>query len=693
MPGRPDFWNIGYPLLGTIVYLAFPIALGAIAYSLRRRVQMWRTGATMPDLGPTGPRLAAFAKLAAFDLFAHRKFVRHELYPGLMHLAVFWGFLILFIATTLLAVEFNLDEYANWSLPTTGWRVQTSFVWDLGGLLATIGVSMAAYRRLVARPGRQNTFLDYGYMLGLLALLIFTGFTVEGLRLAATELNPASSLYDPSQAGWSPIGWVFAKVLSGLGIRPAAMETVHTDMWWSHAAIMTAGFVYVAVGWSKLMHIVVSPLNAYFRPARARGALRPMGDFEALTTFGAKDLSDLPWNQLLGFDACTNCGRCEDQCPAWASGKPLSPRRLVQDMKGYMVERAPQLLAARAHGDQAPAPGRSMVSDAAGEEVLWSCTSCAACVEACPVSINHIDTIVDMRRYLALEEARVPDTAQAALQNLEQRGHPWRGTALTRTDWLEGLDVPTLAEKPDAEVLFWVGCSGALVQRGVEVTRAMASVLKKAGVDFAVLGAEETCTGDPARRLGNEYLFQVLAGQNIDSFRRYGVRRVVATCPHCFNTLRNEYPQLGAELEVEHYTEFVARLIEEGKLQLSEAAPESTHAPVSYHDSCYLGRHNGVYDSPRRIAQAVPGLDMREMSRRRERAFCCGAGGGRMWMEESGRRVNHMRTEQFFETGAETVAVSCPFCLQMFDEGISALGMGGKRRARDLIEIVDEATE
>ncbi len=654
---------------------------------------MWRTGAAISDLDPWPRRLLSFLQLASFDIVAHRKFVHREMYAGIMHFSLFWGFSILFVATTLLAVEFNLKEYANWDSPTTGWRVQTSLLWDVGGgLLATLGIAMALVRRYVLRPNRLNTFIDDGYLLGLLGLLVFTGFLVEGLRIASTELNPDSTLYDPSAAKWSPIGWIFAKTLIEIGIRAPLIQTVHAITWWSHAAIVTAGFIYVSLGWSKLMHIVVSPLNSLLKSSRPRGALRPMGDFESLSSFGAKDLPDLQRNQLIGFDACTNCGRCEEQCPAWASGKPLSPRKLIQDMKNYMVERAPELIAAKISGKPSPAPSRSMVRDAAGEDVLWSCLTCAACVEACPVSINHIDTIVDMRRYLALEEAQVPNSAQTALLNLEQRGHPWQGTTLTRTDWLTGLNVPTLAENPSAEVLFWVGCTGSLVQRGVNVTRAMASVLKKAGVNFAVLGGEETCTGDPARRMGNEYLFQLLAKQNIASFQRYGVRKVVATCPHCFNTLKNEYPQLGLQLEVEHYTVFVNRLIKEGKLTPSEASPDKKTQQISYHDSCYLGRHNDVYDPPREMAEAVPGVEIIEMSRNRERSFCCGAGGGRMWMEEAGKRVNHMRSQQFLETGSDTVAVSCPFCLQMFEDGITANGQEEPRQVKDLIEIIDDAT-
>ncbi|MCH7907444.1 MAG: (Fe-S)-binding protein [Chloroflexi bacterium] len=690
LPGREDFWNIGYPLPAILVYLAAPIILAAVVYGIRRRSLMWRLGKPVEDFGPMGPRIREFIGLGVVDLLAHRKFVKHELYPGIMHFALFWGFLILLLATTVAAIEFNAEEYLNREFPTVEYRVAAGFAWDIfGGALAAIGLVMAALRRYVVRPNRLHSYSDNWVVLGYLALLLFTGFLIEGARIGATELNPASRFFDEGVAGWSPIGWTFAKALDGLGFSVSGMKDLQQVMWWTHAGIFTAGFVYIAVGYKHLSHIVVSPANIFLRPKKPRGALRPMGDFETLETFGAKDITDFTWWQNLNFDACTNCGRCEEQCPAWASGKPLSPRAVMQDMKAFMEERAPVLLATPA-GETPPPPERSMVGEVIGEDVLWACTSCAACVEACPVFINHIDTIVDMRRYLVLEESRLPQTAQDALENLEQRGHPWRGTTLTRTSWMEGQDVPTIEENPDADVLLWVGCTGALVERNVQVTRAAASILRKAGVNFAVLGNSETCTGDPARRMGNEYLFQVLARQNIETLKAVNPKTILTTCPHCFNTMKNEYPEFGGVFNVQHYSEFMAKLIDDGKLR---ALATVTAEKTTYHDSCFLGRHNGIYDAPRRIAAAIPGLEMVEMKRCRDRAFCCGAGGGRMWMEEEGTRINHMRTDQFLETDAESITLSCPFCLQMMEEGISAKGVGDTKSAKDLLEIMDATME
>ena len=489
--GRTDFWNIGYPLLGAIVYLIAPISVAFIAYALYRRVQFWRVGSEYDELGSHGTRIREFLRSGAFGFGGHGKFhPRRERYASLMHFAIFWGFAVLLLATTVAAIEFNFEEYLGITFPTAYFRLQAGFVWDVfGGVLAAIGVGMAYWRRYVVRPERLNSFADDSLILGYLVLLLVTGFALEGLRIGATELNPGSDLYAPSDALWSPVGWLIGRLFIGVGLSTDAMLWLHKGLWWLHAGIFAIGLAYAAISFSKLSHIVVSSLNMYLRPLRPRGALKPMGDFETLESFGASDIKDLTWQQLLSYDACTNCGRCQDNCPAWASGKPLSPRKVIQDMRGYMEQRAPEVIGASVAGESAPAASSSMVSDAVGEDVLWSCTTCGACVEACPVGISHIDSIVDMRRYLMLEEASAPDTALTALQSMEQRGHPWSGTTLTRESWLEGLEgVPTIDENPDPEVLFWVGCTGALVERGVRVTQSMASVLGKAGVDFAVFG-------------------------------------------------------------------------------------------------------------------------------------------------------------------------------------------------------------
>ena len=679
LAGRVDFWNIGYPL-GAVVYTTGLISLLAVAWALYRRSTYWRLGKANPDMGPWGARISAGLRTLLIDSFAHRRFVRRERYPGLMHFLIFWGLGILFLATTIDAIEFNAEKWLHWTLPSRHINLQLELVWDIGGLMLISGVALAAYRRYVIRPQRLNTMLENGVLLALLLSMAISGFVLQSLRMAATEMEP-----------WSFASWVVAQAIVGAGFTTYGMEVTHFVLWWAHAALMSATFVYAAVRFGPLMHIFVAPLNLAMRSpvTRPKGALRPMGDLDTLETFGAKDLPQLTWKQLLDYDSCTNCGRCQDQCPAFASGKPLSPRLVVQQAKAYMVERAPVLLSL-GDGEVAPEPERSLIHDFVTPDALWSCTTCRACMEACPAFIEHIDTIVDMRRFLTMEEAEVPETAMGAMTSMEQRGHPWRGTQATRTDWMEGTGAVTMAEDAEHDVLLWVGCTSALNGRNQNAARAMASVLKLAGVRYRVLGSEEQCTGEPARRMGNEYLFQMLAEQNIETLNGYSVKKVLTLCPHCFNTMKNEYPQLGGNFEVQHYTEFVAELVRDGRLKPVRAINQT----MAYHDSCYIGRHNDIYDAPREIADAIPGLQLVEMEgHSHERGFCCGAGGGRMWMEEEGTRVNHIRTDHFLETEARTVGVSCPFCLQMMEEGISAKGVADQKDAKDLVELLAESLE
>ena len=682
MPGREDFWNIGYPVWGALVYTLLIVTPAAIAWAVWQRARIWRLGKEYLDLGSWDERFKQSLKLAGMDIFGHRRFLKSELYPGIMHFLIFWGFVFLFIATSISMLEFWFHKIIPFEFPTTRFRVQEDFVWDVfGGMFAFVGVSMAIVRRYFMKPSRLNTFVEDHVFLAFLMGLVITGFIVEGLRIEATR--EAGLLEGPVWA--APGGYLFSLMFSGVSVY--AMGVTHAIVYWVHVAGTAGVFAYMAVNFTKISHILFAPLNAFLRPNRGHGTLRPMGDLMELERFGASDLTDFTWKQIIDFDACTNCGRCQDQCPAHASGKILSPRKVIQDLRHFATDRSPVILAAQKNGEEVPPPEQDVFAYV-DPEAVWSCTTCMACIQACPVFIDHLDSIVDMRRNLVLEQANIPDTAMEALMNMEQRGHPWRGTQYTRTDWYDGLEVRTLAEHPEAEVLFWVGCTAAMDERSQSVARSMASVLKRAGVDFAVLGAEEGCTGDPARRMGNEYLYQIMAEQNIETLNGYNVKKIVTICPHCFNTMKNEYPQFGGEYEVQHYTEFVSGLIEQEKIK-PVARVETT---VAYHDSCYLGRHNSIYDEPRAIANAIPGLELVEMSpRHRERGFCCGAGGGRMWMTEDSPRVNHIRTDHFLNTGADTVGVSCPFCLQMMTEGISSKGVEETKQARDLLEILDES--
>ena len=597
---------------------------------------------------------------------------------GLAHFFIFWGFLS-FLASYVAFVygDSAWRPFSTTILTETGVRIFASYI-DILAAAFLIVLAWAVWRRWVAKPHRLSfdltRSLDAVAIICLTALLMVLTLLTEAFYVASGGGGPEASV---------PLGSAIGEILERAGLSEGVANGLHGVFWWAHLGVILGFGIYIPL--SKHMHLVAAPLSFFFRTLEPMGALPTPKDLETAETFGAARAQDFTWKELLDGYACAVCGRCTDSCPAHISGKILSPMHIVENLKEHLVESAPDIAKGNDEQDSRPLIGRWIP-----EEALWDCLTCGACEQECPVGVEHIDTIVDMRRNLVMEQGRMPETAKNALLSMEQRGHPWRGTSYSRTDWAEGLEVRTLAEHPEAEVLFWVGCTGALEQRSQGVARAMASVLKRAGVDFAILGAEEVCTGDPARRMGNEYLYQTLAQQNIETLRRYNVKKVVTICPHCFNTIKNEYPHLGGDFEVLHYSELVSELIKQGKIK-----PAVTiEATVAYHDSCYLGRHNGVYEPPREIARAIPGVKLVEMERSRERGFCCGAGGGHMWMEESrGTRVNHVRTDQFLETDADTVGVSCPFCLQMFTEGIGSKGLQANKQAKDLIELLDESLE
>jgi Fe-S oxidoreductase/nitrate reductase gamma subunit len=671
-PTRAIYGNI---VGGEVVYLCMLVSFGLLGWALYRNLRLWRQGRPENRFNELGRRLKA---MLIQGLGQHKTL--RESTPGVLHFLMYSGFIVLFIGTLMIAVQEDLGIH----FLQGPFYLFYSLTLDVFGLLCLVGVGGLTYRRYVVQPtGLDNRREDLIILLWFIVVL-GSGFLVEAARIGGTELRQ-----HPAWAVWSPVGAIVALVFWGLGVTEGRFLFWHRFWWWTHMLI-TFGFL-TYIGYSKLNHLIFSPLNILFHKFRANGELAPIanldkaleGDEAAMASvrFGAAKLADFTWKQLLDLDACTRCGRCQDNCPAWLSGKPLSPKFVILDLQRHMHATAKAVLA----GEEDPYHGVAMIGDIITEDVLWSCTTCRACEENCPVSIEHVDTIVDMRRNLVLEQGRMPDTAEAALRSLEQRGHPWRGTQETRTGWTTGLNVPTLADNPEAEYLFWVGCTGALVDRNIQVTKALARILLVAGVSFAILGDEETCTGDPARRLGNEYLYQMLAQQNIETLKNYRVRKIVTHCPHCFNTLKNEYPQFGGQFEVLHHSQLIAQLLQEGRLTSAQALTEK----VTFHDACYLGRHNDIFAAPRQVLQAIPGLQMQEMRWNQRKGLCCGAGGGHAFMEVNiGRRVNHIRTEQAIETGAAVVATGCPFCMQMFEDGIKAKGVEETMRVRDLAELI-----
>jgi Fe-S oxidoreductase len=651
---REVFWNIDH---AWVMYALLVPTVAVAGYGLYRRVRVWRRGASEPRFDRPLERLGLLVRYAVLQLRTWRR-----AYPGSFHAMIFWGFVVLFIATVVVLIDYDFG------IPIMRGPFylyfQSLFV-DICGLLAIVGIAMAAARRWIARPKQLVYTAEASAILVVIFVILVTGFLVEGWRIAATD--------DPWGA-WSPFGNVVAAASRGV-MSVDAMRTAHRFTWWTHLVVVF-GFLAWAP-FTKMAHVVTSTLNVYTARLAPIGATLRRVDFEKDEPLGIHTLAGFTWKDLLDFDACTECGRCTAACPANRVGKALSPRDIILDLQGRMHEESADFAASFLNA-----------TPALSVEAMWQCTTCGACVEACPVSIEQMPKIVDARRYLVMEDAEFPETMQQALTSLETRGHPFRGTAFSRVDWMQGLNIATIDEARDAEVLLWVGCGGALVERNQKVVRALAQLLERAGVKFAVLGREEKCTGDPARRIGNEFLFETLVQENVATLDRYGVKKIVTSCPHCFNTLVNEYPQWGGRYEVYHHSQFLARLVDEGRL----AAPAAGGGKVTFHDPCYLGRHNGEYDAPRQLVQLATAAEPVEMAQNRSNGFCCGGGGGMSFVDEPpNQRVNQERARQALATGADVVAVGCPFCMTMMEDGINAVKGERDVNVLDVAELMWQA--
>lgn len=640
-----------------ILYLAFAVSLLLFMRSAIAKLRLVRSGQPEGRSDRVGARIAG---LVSYVLFQKR--LPKYRGAGVMHMLIFWGFLVFALGYAFIVLTGGeLQERLGGVVSDVYATFQEVF-----GALVILSVAVAAFRRHVLKIERLEITRDADIVLLLIFLIMTSHFATQALahRLVGEGY------------GWKPLS---AALSGGFANLPStAAAGLHAVFWWAHLFLIFGFLAYLPA--SKHLHILLGPPNVYYRSLRPTGELSLI-DIENAERFGVEKIEDYTWKSLFDLLACAECGRCQDHCPAYASEKPLSPKRLIIDLKHELLERSN----AGSGGDDAAKP---LAGTTIEEEVIWACTTCRACQEQCPILIEHIDKLIELRRYLTLMEGRFPNEAKLAFKNMETNYNPWQIGWAERAGWAEGLDLRRLEDGEETDVLLWVGCAGAFDDRNKKVARDLVGLLRKAGLDVSFLGTEERCCGDPARRLGNEYLYQMLAQENVETLKKKSFHRIVTTCPHCFNVIRSEYPQLGGHFQVRHATEILGDLLREGKLEPVGAVP----AAVSFHDSCYLGRYSQIYDAPRRLLRSVPGVSLREMRRNRSSSFCCGAGGGRMWLEENiGARINHLRIEQAAEVEPDVVASACPYCLTMFEDGIKEKGLTERLRALDVIEILAES--
>ncbi|MCH8065508.1 MAG: 4Fe-4S dicluster domain-containing protein [Chloroflexi bacterium] len=662
--------NIGF-YLTLIAFISLFLFLAGL------RVLVIAGGKREDRLGTARDIVERIVTLPSYVLATMRLNRSEYWYAGLLHTMILWGFLVLQVRT----LNFLLDGFHEAaSLESIFGILYTGFrpVMELFNILVIFAVGLAAFQRIFIRPARLSLNWDAWFILFLTWFLMVTDVFTNSFAIVLDRGD---------RDAFSFMAFGLANLWDAMGISKGVAEGLHGSWWYLHLFDFLTFLAYLPI--SKHSHILTAPFNVFFRRLTPTGVLQPIENIEEQEVFGVGKIQDFSWKQNLDFYTCTECGRCEINCPAFNTGKDLSPKKIMVEMRAVAESQMRQSIGVG--GGEEPLK----LIDAVGFDAIWDCVSCGACQYQCPVYIEHVPALMDMRRFLVMDEANMPETAASTLKQLEQRGHPWPGAAFTRTSWMEEMEFEIPKFDGSQEYLFWVGCTGAMVERNVKVTQALARLLREAGVSFGCLGEEETCSGDPARRLGNEYLYQIQAGQNIETWKQKGVQKVVTTCPHCFNTMKNEYPQFDGHFEVRHHTEVLAELIADGKLQVTHELAEK----VTYHDSCFLGRHNDIYEPPRDIIKAIPGAELQEIEGQcREKGFCCGAGGGHMWMEESkGERINNARCSQAQSCaescGSKIIAANCPFCIQMLEDGFPSVQPDEEKRLKtyDVAELLAQA--
>ncbi|MCL1594431.1 MAG: heterodisulfide reductase-related iron-sulfur binding cluster [Actinomycetia bacterium] len=669
--GREVFGNIP-DLVVALFYVAVASFLGISIGLFAQRARNWERGSWEKRSGDYKRRLHRFLQGVSM------RTVMEDPAAGLMHALMYYSFIILFLGTVTLEIDHLLP--VGFKFLQGDIYLGFSFVLDAAAAAFLAGIVWAAIRRYGARPWRirSKSRPEDAWILFVLAAIGVTGILTEAVRIALEG--------QPDFEKWSFVGYPLSNLFAS-----SSASGVHQAMWTAHVVAFLAFLVILPT--TKLRHMVTTPANlALSARERPKGAMREMPNLMEATdieTVGASTVGEFTWKQLLDTDACTICGRCTSVCPANTTGKPLDPREIVLKLGTVAAMSAEPPISPAVGVDAAITVTSDNVFQLIAPQELWACTTCRACDEICPADIEIVDKILDMRRFLSLMEADFPSELGKTYVSMENSSNPYGVDQTTRGDWTDELDfdVKRLGEPGvTAEYLMWVGCAGSFDDRNRNVTLATARLLNKAGVDFGILGAKELCTGDPARRTGNEYVFQGLALQNIETLNDLGVMKIITQCPHCFNTLGNEYPQFGGEYEVIHHSEMLSELVEEGRL-----TPTSSGETIVFHDPCYLGRHNDTFLSPRTIVDAT-GVRV-EMKRNGTNSFCCGAGGGKFWFEEhTGKKVNIDRTEEAVATGADVIATGCPFCYVMLDDGVKEIGVDEQVVVQDLAMLLDERT-
>ncbi len=653
---REIYWNVGHGVVAVMYLLTIAAVTGA-AFGFKERLEIWRQGKSLDRFDRRGDRVQRMLA----TVFGQTRVSRVK-DGGLFHSLFFWGFLTLLAGTMLIMVQADLlMPLFKVNILQGNFYRYFSLVLDVAGLVAIVMLGGLFVRRFFIKPKGLETVTDDYRIHALLFTILITGFLIEGSRMAVTELKQ-----NPALALWSPVGYVFAQALSSLG--DGALSGLHKGLWWFHL-LLGLGFISV-IPRTKLRHILTTSGNSFLAPFEPKGTIGTINlEDESIEQFGASKITDLTWKDLFDSDACTSCKRCQDRCPAYSTDKPLSPMKVIKTI-GSVAETSP----------------KKGLLEAVTADALWSCTTCGACQDICPANIEHVNKILEMRRNLTLMEGEFPgDEVRTATNNIEVNGNPFGMAYASRGDWAKGLPVSIMQENSDVDILYFAGCYASFDRRNRDVAANFLRICAAAGVKVGILGKEEKCCGEPVRKLGNEYLYQMVAAENIETIKGYKVKRIVTTCPHCFNTLSRDYRDLKFDVPVEHYSTFINRLIVEKRLKLKPEPFEFT-----YHDSCYLGRYKDIFEEPRAVLKSAGGK-LTEMSRSGYDSFCCSAGGGRIFAEEKlGSRINVKRVTMASETGMPILASNCPFCLTMFEDGIKTGGFEGKLKVRDLAEIVAE---